>query len=58
MLSGCLILLFLAFGHPVAMLAAGGVEGLGEMGLVYLQISALATPLMFTLSVNSDAFAE
>ena len=55
MLSGCLILLFLAFGHPVAMLAAGGVEGLGEMGLVYLQISALATPLMFTLSVNSDA---
>lgn len=55
MLSASLILLFLAFGRPVAMLAAGGVEGLGEMGLIYLQISILATPLMFILSVNSDA---
>ena len=54
-LSAVLILLFLAFGRSVAMLAAGGVPGLGEMGLIYLQISVLATPLMFTLSVNSDA---
>lgn len=54
-LSLCLILLFLAFGRWVATLASGGVAGLAEMGLIYLQISVLATPLMFTLSVNSDA---
>lgn len=53
--SLCLILLFLAFGHWVAMLASGGIPELAEMGLIYLQISVLATPLMFTLSVNSDA---
>lgn len=54
-LSLCLILLFLAFGRWIATLASGGVAGLAEMGLIYLQISVLATPLMFTLSVNSDA---
>ncbi len=54
-LSLCLIILFFAFGHQVAMLASGGVAELGEMGLTYLRISVLATPLMFTLSVNSDA---
>lgn len=53
--SLCLILLFLIFGRSVAMLASGGVAELGEMGLIYLQISVFATPLMFTLSVNSDA---
>lgn len=54
-LSLCLILLFLAFGRWIAMLASAGVAELAEMGLIYLQITILSTPLMFTLSVNSDA---
>ncbi len=54
-LGGCLILLFLLFGRPMTMLAVDGVDSLAEMGFIYLQISVLATPLMFILSVNSDA---
>ncbi|GGH38088.1 MATE family efflux transporter [Cribrihabitans marinus] len=50
-----LILLFLALGRPVALLAAGGSETLAGMGLVYLRITVLASPLIFLLSVNSDA---
>jgi Na+-driven multidrug efflux pump len=50
-----LIALFLAFGKPVALLAAGGSEDLAEMGLVYLRITVFAAPLIFVLSVNSDA---
>lgn len=55
MLSLGLILLFVAFGDDVAILAAAGDAELAGMGLIYLQISVLASPLMFTLSVNSDA---
>ena len=54
-LSLGLILLFLAFGPAIAMLAAAGDPELARMGLIYLQISVFASPLMFTLSVNSDA---
>ncbi|MCE8510809.1 MATE family efflux transporter [Ruegeria pomeroyi] len=50
-----LIVLFLTFGKPVAVLAAGGSEDLAEMGLIYLRISVFAAPLIFVLSVNSDA---
>jgi hypothetical protein len=50
-----LIALFLAFGRPVALLAAGGSEDLAAMGLVYLRITVFAAPLIFVLSVNSDA---
>jgi Na+-driven multidrug efflux pump len=50
-----LIALFLVFGAPVALLAAGGSEELAGMGLVYLRITVLASPLIFVLSVNSDA---
>lgn len=46
---------FLSFGEPVALLAAGGSAPLAEMGLIYLHISVLASPLVFVLSVNSDA---
>jgi putative MATE family efflux protein len=49
------IALFLAFGEPVALLAAGGSETLAQMGLVYLRITVFAAPLVFVLSVNSDA---
>jgi hypothetical protein len=50
-----LIALFLAFGQPVALLAAGGSEDLAGMGLTYLRITVFAAPLIFVLSVNSDA---
>ncbi|SFS13849.1 MATE family efflux transporter [Yoonia litorea] len=50
-----LVALFLAFGEPVALLAAGGSEELAEMGLIYLRITAFASPIVFILSVNSDA---
>ncbi|MEL6736144.1 MAG: MATE family efflux transporter [Pseudomonadota bacterium] len=54
-LGATLILLFLFFGQPVALLAAGGSETLAKMGLVYLQITVFFSPLLFVLSVNSDA---
>jgi len=50
-----LIALFLLMGRPVALLAAGGSEALAQMGLVYLRITVLFSPLLFVLSVNSDA---
>ncbi len=54
-LGVALILLFLAFGQPIAILAAGGSESLADMGLIYLRIMVFAAPLVFVLSVNSDA---
>ncbi len=50
-----LIALFAVFGRPVSLLVAGGVEGLAEMGLIYIRITILFSPLLFVLSVNSDA---
>ncbi|MEM6609916.1 MAG: MATE family efflux transporter [Pseudomonadota bacterium] len=50
-----LILLFLAFGAPVVLLLASGSEHLAELGLTYLRITVFASPLVFVLSVNSDA---
>ncbi|WP_270726317.1 MATE family efflux transporter [Shimia sp. Alg240-R146] len=50
-----LVLLFYLLGGPVTVLAAGGSENLAQMGLVYLQITVFFSPLLFVLSVNSDA---
>ncbi len=50
-----LIVLFFFLGHPMALLVAGGSQELAQMGLVYLQITVLFSPLLFVLSVNSDA---
>ncbi len=55
LLGGVLIVLFMLFGAPVALLAAGGSVPLAEMGLVYLRITVFCSPLLFILSVNSDA---
>jgi putative MATE family efflux protein len=55
LLGAILILLLLALGRPVSLLAAGGAEDLAHMGLVYLRITILFSPLLFVLSVNSDA---
>lgn len=54
-LAAVLIVLFLAFGQDVALLAAGGSAVMAEMGLIYLGITVFFSPLMFVLSVNSDA---
>ncbi|MEH6524115.1 MATE family efflux transporter [Sulfitobacter sp.] len=54
-LGGGLILLFLFLGQPMTLLAAGGSEELAQMGLTYLQITVFFSPVLFVLSVNSDA---
>lgn len=54
-LSVCLITLFLLWGRPTTLLAAGGSEDLAQMGLIYLRITVFFSPLLFILSVNSDA---
>ncbi len=54
-LGGVLIVLFILVGKPAAVLAAGGSEALAEMGLTYLRITVFFSPLLFVLSVNSDA---
>lgn len=50
-----LIGLFLVFGEPLTRLAAGGSIELAEMGMTYLRICVFTAPLVFVLSVNSDA---
>ncbi|MBB5514974.1 putative MATE family efflux protein [Rubricella aquisinus] len=50
-----LIGLFLLFGEALAFQAAGGDADLARMGVIYLQITILFSPLLFVLSVNSDA---
>ena len=51
-ISGSLIMLFLAFGRPVALIAAGGSAPLAEMGHTYLTITVLSAPILFLLSVH------
>ena len=54
-MGAVLILFFFAFGEPVALLLASGSGQLADLGLVYLRITVLASPMVFVLSVNSDA---
>ncbi len=54
-LGGLLIVLFVLWGHPMSVLAAGGSTELAELGLIYLRITVFFSPLLFVLSVNSDA---
>ncbi len=54
-ISLCLIGLYFVFGTAAVLVAAGGSAALAEMGQTYLRISVLSSPLMFVLSVNSDA---
>lgn len=53
-IGAALILLFLLVGPKVTNLAAGGSQDLAQMGLTYLRITVLFSPLLFVLSVNSD----
>ncbi|MGH1575700.1 MATE family efflux transporter [Planktotalea sp.] len=54
-LGASLIGVFLLVGPSMALLAAAGSEKLAEMGLIYLKITVFFSPLLFVLSVNSDA---
>lgn len=54
LVGALLILIFVLLGRTVAELAAGGSAELAEMGLVYLRITVMFSPLLFILSVNSD----
>ena len=53
--AGALIVSLPLVGGPAARLAAGGSEELAQMGLLYLRIGVLFSPVLFLLSVNSDA---
>ncbi len=53
--GGALVVLFLLVGRQIAHLAAGGSDDLARMGLVYLRITVMSSPLLFVLSVNVDA---
>lgn len=53
--SGGLILLFLIFGPWFTTTITGGSEELDGMALTYLRITVLFSPVLYILSVNSDA---
>lgn len=53
--SAVLVVLYLVFGRAVMLLAAGGNEVLAGMGQTYLGITVTFSPVLFVLSVNSDA---
>jgi putative MATE family efflux protein len=54
-ISGGLIVLLLAFGRPITVLAAGGSVQLAEMGHTFLTITVLSTPLLLLLAVHLNA---
>jgi putative MATE family efflux protein len=54
-LSAVLIVLFLAFGRQVTLLAAAGSTPMAEMGRIYFGILVGFSPLLFVVAVNSDA---
>lgn len=53
--SLALIALVLLFGRPLVTLAADGDAAVAAQALVYLRIMTVFAPVMFVLSVNSDA---
>lgn len=53
--SGVLIAAYLLSGRAVTHLAAGGNEALAGMGQTYLGIIVVFSPVLFVLSINSDA---
>lgn len=53
--GGGLIGIYLLLGQRAVLLAADGDTGLAAMSDAYLRVLVLAAPLMFVLSVNSDA---
>jgi len=53
--SVVLMVAFVLLGDAVTQIAAGGRAELAAMGHTYLRITVGCTPLLFVLSVNSDA---
>lgn len=53
--SAGLIVLFLAVGHRVTLLAASGSAPLADMGYTYLSITVFFSPVFFVLAINSSA---
>jgi len=53
--SAVLIVLFALVGQQLVLLTAAGSLELAAMGETYLRITVLSSPLVFVLSVNSDA---
>ncbi len=51
----CLIAGFWGLGQRLSLLVAGGSQELADLGMIYLRITILFSPLLFILSVNSDA---
>lgn len=54
-LSIILVVMFSFFGHSLTNLASGDSPELAEQGYIYIRISILCTPLLFLLTVHSDA---
>lgn len=54
-IAACLILAYLVFGEAVILSAADGNAYIAMMANQYIGILALASPLLFVLSINSDA---
>jgi len=54
-ISVVLNVLFVLVGHQLVLLTAGGSAELAALGEIYLRITVLFSPLVFVLSVNSDA---
>ncbi|WP_299480234.1 MATE family efflux transporter [uncultured Roseibium sp.] len=56
LLAGALvILLFWTTGYRAILIAAGGSEPIAQMAFTYLAITASTSPLLFVLSVQTDA---
>ncbi|MEX1661876.1 MATE family efflux transporter [Thioclava sp. 15-R06ZXC-3] len=53
--GAALIVLYVLAGAPMVRLAAGGNTGLAAMATTYLSVLVTFSPLLFVLSVNSDA---
>lgn len=54
-LGAGLILIFVFLGQQMTLLVAGGIQELADMGYTYLAITVFFSPLLFVLSINSDA---
>ena len=55
LICGLLVAAFSLFGTDMARLFAGGAGPMADMGYTYISIMILFSPVMFILSVNSDA---
>ncbi len=55
LVAGVFVVLFFHWGRVLSTMAAAGSEEIAELGFVYLRITVLTSPLLFILTINSDA---